>query len=106
MLNVHFSIPYVRTSGELSYYYPDFAVRTKDKTVYLVETKGLEDVDVLPKWKALKQWCVDATSLDPDGRQFTPLFVPQKDFDEIEGEVKTMENLVAILGKKEPVTHS
>ena len=103
MLSVHFSIPYIRKSGEVSYYYPDFAVRTNSKNVYIVETKGLEDIDVAPKWKALKQWCVDASDLDPMGRSFQPVFISQKDFDEVEKEVKTMEKLVTILGKKEPL---
>jgi type III restriction enzyme len=103
MLSVHFSIPYIRKSGEISYYYPDFAVRTNSKSVYIVETKGLEDIDVAPKWKALKQWCSDATELDPMGRTFQAVYVSQKDFDEVEKEVKTMEKLVGILGTKEPL---
>ncbi len=62
---VHFAIEYVNASGEIANYYPDFLVRTKPDLVWVVETKGLEDVDVAPKWSRLVTWCTDATGLDP-----------------------------------------
>lgn len=47
--NQFFSIEYVKASGDLSYYYPDFVVKTSDGNVWIIETKGNEDVDVLPE---------------------------------------------------------
>ena len=49
-----------------------------------------------------KQWCSDATDLDPLGRSFAPLYITERDFDEVENEIRTMEKLVAVLGTKEP----
>lgn len=43
---VQFKIDYVNTKGELSNYYPDFFVKCDNGITYIVETKGLEDLDV------------------------------------------------------------
>ena len=40
-------------------YYPDFFVKVSSTEVYIVETKGQEDLDVPPKMARLKQWCDD-----------------------------------------------
>ncbi len=57
---VHFKIDYKNASGSISYYYPDFIIKTDEKTVYIVETKGREDLDDIEKIKRLAQWCDDA----------------------------------------------
>lgn len=80
--NTHFKIEYVNADGTISHYYPDFVVKPDENELWVVETKGLEDLDVLPKWLRLKQWCEDATRLDPAGRTFQPMFVTQNDFEE------------------------
>jgi len=51
----------VKANGELSTYTPDFIVRTKDGLVWIVETKGREELDVPQKMRRLSQWCQDAT---------------------------------------------
>ncbi len=56
---VHFNIDYVNAEGNISNYYPDFFVKTDDKNVYIIETKGLEDLDVPLKTARLKKWCDD-----------------------------------------------
>ncbi|RYZ91960.1 MAG: type III restriction endonuclease subunit R, partial [Proteobacteria bacterium] len=58
-LAVHFKIDYVNADGDISNYYPDFFVKVSDKEIFIVETKGLEDLDVPLKMKRLKQWCED-----------------------------------------------
>ncbi len=58
-LAVHFKLDYVNADGDISNYYPDFIVRLKDGRVVIVETKGLEDLDVPPKMERLRQWCED-----------------------------------------------
>ncbi len=101
--SVHFFIEYVNASGEIAHYYPDFIVRTDPKTVIIVETKGLEDVDVDPKWRRLKQWCEDATQNDPRGRTFQPLYVTEKDFDDVAKDISTISELVSLLNDAEPL---
>jgi type III restriction enzyme len=58
---IHFKIDYKNVSGSISSYYPDFFVKTDNKTTYIVETKGREDLDDIEKIKRLEQWCEDAS---------------------------------------------
>jgi type III restriction enzyme len=82
-LAVGFKLDYVRANGDLSNYTPDFIVRTSDGTVWIVETKGREEIDVPQKMKRLRQWCEDATaaSAGDDGRIYRFAFVDQVGFD-------------------------
>lgn len=100
--NAHFFIEYVTATGEISNYYPDFFVRTEGPIVYVVETKGLEDLDVSPKWHRLVRWCEDASRLDAEGRIFTPLYVPEEEFDDFEKSGSTFKALVAGFKDMEP----
>ena len=59
---VGFKLDYVKADGDLSNYTPDFIVRTTDGTVWIVETKGREEIDVPQKMARLRQWCADATA--------------------------------------------
>jgi type III restriction enzyme len=58
-LAVHFQLDYVTADGNIANYYPDFMVKVSDVETVIVETKGLEDVDVAPKMTRLRQWCED-----------------------------------------------
>jgi type III restriction enzyme len=80
--NTHFFVEYVNSHGELSRYYPDFLVRSSTGVITIVETKGLEDLDVKPKWDRLVLWCKDATDLEEGAQIYHPLFVSQTELDE------------------------
>jgi type III restriction enzyme len=77
---IHFRIDYRNADGAIANYYPDFFVKTDEKTVYIVETKGREDLDDVEKIKRLAQWCADAS-----GRQkkiaYKMLYVKQDDWE-------------------------
>jgi hypothetical protein len=60
-LAVGFKIDYVRANGDLSNYVPDFIVKTPDGTVWIIETKGREEIDLPQKMARLRQWCIDAS---------------------------------------------
>jgi type III restriction enzyme len=60
---VNFKLDYQNASGEISNYYPDFIVKRTEKEIFIIETKGLEDLDVPLKIARLKQWCEDVNSL-------------------------------------------
>ncbi|MDX2086064.1 MAG: DEAD/DEAH box helicase family protein [Candidatus Melainabacteria bacterium] len=62
---VHFTIDYVNADGNISNYYPDFIVKKSSTEVFIVETKGLEDLDVPLKMERLKQWCKDINAAQP-----------------------------------------
>lgn len=56
---VNFRLDYVNADGNISNYYPDFIVKLTSGQIVIVETKGLEDLDVAPKMARLKEWCHD-----------------------------------------------
>ena len=49
----------MNADGNISNYYPDFIVKYSSSSVVIVETKGLEDLDVPLKMARLREWCVD-----------------------------------------------
>ncbi|MDP3046089.1 MAG: type III restriction endonuclease subunit R, partial [Chloroflexota bacterium] len=58
-LAVHFKLDYVNADGDISTYYPDFLVKLAGNRLFIVETKGKEDLDVPLKMARLRQWCED-----------------------------------------------
>lgn len=80
---VGFKLDYVKADGELSNYIPDFIVRTTDGRVWIVETKGREELDLLQKMARLRQWCADATeaSVSLGGPQYGFVYVDQESFE-------------------------
>jgi type III restriction enzyme len=74
---VNFKIDYKNASGEISNYYPDFLVKVSEREVWIVETKGREDLDDVEKWKRLVQWCVDVNKTQKEVK-YRPLFVRQE----------------------------
>jgi len=78
----------------MRYYYPDFVVRTKGG-MFVVETKGLEDLEVARKDERMKQWCKDASKLT--GQHWQYLKVLEDDFKKYQ--FADFENIVNFLGK-------
>jgi len=79
-LAIGFKLEYQNAKGEISNYFPDFLVKTKQNELWVVETKGLEDVDVEPKRKRLQQWVEDVNQ-QQSKIKVNELFVPQEQFD-------------------------
>jgi len=61
-MNPQFSIEYQKFDGSIANYFPDFFVKRTDSVVWIVETKGREDLDDPQKWQRLKIWVADATA--------------------------------------------
>ena len=76
-----FKIEYQNADGGIANYYPDFIVKRTEAEIWIVETKGREDLDDPLKSERLGQWCADATEHDGAGRSFHPLFVRQEDWE-------------------------
>ena len=55
-------IEYKNSQGFIATYYPDFFVKTDDRTVYIVETKGREEEDDKLKFERLQNWCEDVNN--------------------------------------------
>lgn len=82
-LAVGFKLDYVRADGDLAHYVPDFLVRTGDGTVYVIETKGRQELDLPHKMARLKLWCEDATAASTarGGPGYRFLYVDQQGFE-------------------------
>jgi type III restriction enzyme len=79
-LAVHFKLDYVNADGDISNYYPDFMVKVSDKEIFIVETKGQEDLDVPLKMARLKQWCEDINRVQRDVK-YDFVYVDQESYD-------------------------
>jgi type III restriction enzyme len=80
-LAIGFKLDYVKADGDLSNYTPDFIVRTIDGRIYIVETKGREELDLPQKMARLRQWCLDATAAEENDQTYGFIFVDQAGFE-------------------------
>ncbi len=79
-LEIQFRIDYQNADGSIAYYYPDFLVKVDSKTVYVIETKGREDLDDPRKIARLDQWCKDANEQQKK-IHYDMLYVKQDDWE-------------------------
>ncbi len=95
---IHFKIDYRNAAGAISSYYPDFFVKADNKTVYIVETKGREDLDDIEKIKRLEQWCQDASERQ-NKVEYKMIYVKQEEWDKYKP--KDFKDLVKIFGSEQ-----
>ena len=76
---ISFFIEYRDSEGNLRLYYPDFVVVLNNGERWVIETKGIEDVDVKNKDKRAELWCEDASKLT--GEIWRYCRVNQEDFE-------------------------
>ncbi len=86
-------IEYKNTEGFIVNYYPDFIVKLKDGTIYIVETKGREDENDKLKFERLEQWCIDVNK-SQDTYIYKSLYVKQNEWDKYK--FKNFETLKSI----------
>jgi type III restriction enzyme len=79
-----FAIEYTDGSGNLRYYEPDFVAIDAAGVHWLLETKGLEDVDVAARDRAAALWCENASRLA--GRVWRYRKVRQAEFEALRPE--------------------
>lgn len=79
-LAVHFKIDYQNADGDIKDYYPDFIVKRNEREIYIIETKGLEDLDVPLKMERLAQWCKDINKIESQVK-FHWLYIGQDKFE-------------------------
>ena len=80
-LQLNFKITYINHEGGISNYYPDFVIHLNNDTRYIVETKGLENIEDSRKIESLKVWCEDATKAT--GKEYRHLYVKQEKWDKL-----------------------
>jgi type III restriction enzyme len=71
-----------KADGDLSTYTPDFLVKDTEGGIWIIETKGREELDLPQKMGRLRQWCADATeaSREDGGIRYRFLYVNQEGF--------------------------
>jgi type III restriction enzyme len=74
-----FSIDYTDAGMNLRSYYPDFVAVDKSEVHWLIETKGMESVEVGHKDLAAANWCENASALTKTRWKYVK--VPQKAFE-------------------------
>lgn len=82
-LGVGFKLDYVNSKGGLTHYIPDFFVKLADGQYYIVETKGLEELDLPLKMERLQQWCKDVNA-SQDNTIWDYVYVDQTGFESYE----------------------
>lgn len=97
-MNSRFALEYISSTGALRYYYPDFLVRLNDDSCLVVETKGLEDIEVAHKDQRARRWCKDAAALS--GRDWAYSKVRQKVFDAYTGD--SVDGLLRFIAAGDP----
>lgn len=75
---VGFRLEYLSERGGIRHYYPDFVVRLNNGEMMVIETKGLETVEVARKDDRVAQWCRDVSVLS--GRDWHYLKVEERVF--------------------------
>jgi type III restriction enzyme len=60
----NFSVEYRTADGSIANYFPDFVVKRSASEIWIVETKGREDLNDPPKIARLKMWCADASAAE------------------------------------------
>lgn len=91
---IYFKMEYKAEDGNIHEYFPDFFVKTENN-IFIVETKGREDLDDLRKIERLKQWCEDVNDLIP-GKMYIPLYVKQEDFEKNRKSLKSFQDAQTI----------
>lgn len=94
---VQFKIDYRNATGEISNFFPDFIIKKSEKEIYIVETKGREDLDDPLKIKRLTQWCEDINQ-NQNKVKFDWLYIKEEEFKK--SKIKNFKELSNIFKKE------
>jgi type III restriction enzyme len=96
----NFTIEYQSAGGGIVRdYRPDFIARDAGGVIWIIETKGREDLEDPRKWERLKLWCDDANAQDAPHR-YRALFVRQDAWEAMLNPVRTLAEAEAAFGGK------
>jgi len=91
---VYFKMEYQGTDGNIHDYFPDFFVKIKDY-IYIVETKGREDLEDIRKIERLKQWCKDVNAVQNECA-YIPVYVKEEDFRANRISIKAFSDIISL----------
>lgn len=93
---VNFRIDYQKNDKSISNYHPDFIVKKSKEEIWIIETKGREDLNDIEKNKRLFQWCEDLNKAQSKTKM-NCLYVEQELFEKYK--VKSFEELISVFSK-------
>lgn len=94
---VNFKMEYQAEDGNIREYYPDFFAKTSDRTFFILETKGREDLDDLRKIQRLIQWCADVNTAQ-QLYIYKPVYIKQEKWDDVKKDLKSFKDILEIFG--------
>jgi type III restriction enzyme len=65
--------------------------------IYIIETKGREDIDDVRKIKRLQTWCDDVNKTQSEIK-YVPLYVKQEEWEKYRENIKKFEDVVKLFG--------
>jgi type III restriction enzyme len=89
-------IEYKNSEGFIATYYPDFFVKSDEKTVYIVETKGREESDDKLKFERLQKWCEDVNNRQTK-MVYKALYIKQEEWNK--DKLKNFDEVVRVFVK-------
>lgn len=92
---VNFKIEYQAQDGNIREYFPDFFVKTSANDIFIVETKGREDLDDLNKIRRLVTWCKDV-NIQQSEKTYTAIYIKQEDWEKHLSSLKSFNDVKAI----------
>jgi len=92
---VNFSIEYQKEDGNIASFFPDFFVKTRPNTFFIVETKGREDLDDIRKIQRLVAWCRDVNAAQKE-YAYSPMYVKQEKWEEAKNDLKSFKDVCAL----------
>ncbi len=101
ILSVRYQIEYQAEDGNIKNYFPDFIVKKDLKTIYIIETKGREDLDDIRKINRLKIWCNDVNDSKKTKITYIPLYIKQVDWDKYKKDIKKFEDVAELFGLRD-----
>jgi len=100
-LQLNFKIEYQGTDGNIHDFHPDFIVKKTEKEIFMIETKGREDLNDIKKINRLVTWCSDVNQEQSEA-VFTPIYIEQDIWERHRNSLRTFEQLVKLFTIKEP----
>jgi len=97
---IDFKVEYQADDNNIKNYYPDFFVKHENGDIYIIETKGREDVDDRKKRQRLQMWCEDVNDLVEDGN-YSPLYIKQSDWEVYNNKLTNFESVIEIFSNSE-----
>ena len=94
---LNFKIDYIKSDGSVGNYYPDFTIKLNNGSMWVVETKGAENIDDPKKIERLKTWCEDAS--ETTGKKWDYLYVRQEIWDEIKITPNSFKEIINVFKK-------